>query len=283
MKKIEKIISTSIFVLLAVLLNVMSCYKAGIFSNTIYYLIYSLIPYFIFSLFAAYMNNRAVIYMTAVFMLLIDYLMKSAINSQTIISTPKLAYSWVLMAPLLLVSLIFLVLIIYITLTWICRKKGISTLNITFGLPTQIRFEDEELGKFVFVILAIGFLVNFQNIINVSTTVLSAILGFAGVETIFTSGILLSIFGMFPYLIFVGISYFVNSRGISYLVGFIAITFDIYLKIISQIFLNSGMDFGSNFADVINSIFNPVTISMFIPMAFALLIFGKKLFEKNKE
>jgi hypothetical protein len=281
MNKIEKILAVTGLLAISTYLNVFSCDRLGITNNAIYYLIYSLIPYFIFGLFAAYVKNKPVIYLTAIFMLMIDYLMKFAIAPEASNNLTKFAYTWVLMTPLLLVSLLFIVLGLYITISWVCKKKGLSTSNISFGVPTKIQFDDEELGKFVFVVLAIGFLVNFNNIINLTTMILDTILGYSRIEAIAASGVLFTLFGMMPYLIFVLISYMVNSRGISYLVGFIAITFDIYLKIISQLFFNSGMEVGTDFSEVVNSVFNPVNISLFIPAAFAVLVFGKKLFEKK--
>lgn len=285
MNKKEKIIAISLLLILAILINLSSCFKMGFGFYTIYYLIYSLVPYFIFSFITLNINSRAVVYITSIFMLAIDSLIKIDIGAELINYSPDVLYSWILLAPLLLISLIFIVFAVLILIIWFCQKKGITMLNIKLKPSELIRFKDHELGNFVYVVIALGFIINFQNVIVLFTTILNSVINFTGFENLFSKDILLTIFGvsisLLPYLIFLLISYFLNCKWASFLVGFMTIIFDIYLKIISETYFSSIFDFGNKTAESVYSILNPFTFIMFVPVAFGIVIFGSRLLERK--
>lgn len=285
MGKNEKFILITVFIILAFILNLVLCFKAGATLNTTYYFFFSLIPYFIYSSVIVSIKNKPVIYITAVFILIIDFLIKLNISVELIKCSDNVIYSWMLMSPLVLVSLIFIVFILFVTGVWFCKKRGITKFNLKFNIPEKFRFEDEELIKFLFIILSFGFLINFQNIIHVSTGIMNMILGIGNTGSSAESSLFQTIIAvalsMMPYFIFVLVSYFVNCRQISYIIGFAAIVFDIYLKIITYLFSNTGYTLGGSFTEILYSIFNPFTFIMFIPIAFAAFFFGRKIFDKN--
>lgn len=285
MDKKEKFILISVFIILAFVLNYISCFSTEVSLNTTYYFFFSLIPYFIYSSVIFSIKNKPVIYTTAVFILIIDFLMKLNIGIELIKQSENVVLSWMLMAPLVLVSLTFIVFVLFITGAWICRKKGISKINLKFNIPESFQFDDDELTKFLFIILSFGFLINFQNIIHVSTGLMSIVLGVQNAEVISGQNLIHSllsvILAMLPYFIFVTVSYYVKCRQISYIIGFVAIVFDIYLKVVSYMFLNSEYSLGTSLTEVLSSVFNPLTFIIFVPVAFAVLFFGKKLLDKN--
>ena len=285
MNKKEKFILISIFLVLATVLNAISCFKSGMVLNTVYYFFYSLIPYIIYSSIIVSIKNRAVVYVTVLFLLVIDFLMKIDISKELLQYKPNVIYSWILMTPLILVSLIFLVFVLFITGVWICKRKGIKDLSQKLNIPERFQFNDDELGKFIFIILSFGFLINFQDIVHVCTSTLGLVLGIQGPENIpaayLLKKFLMVLFAMMPYFIFVIVSYYLNCRWISYVVGFTAIIFDVYLKAVSLLFSNTGYELGNSFSEVLTSIFNPFTFILFIPIAFALLFFGKKMFDSS--
>lgn len=286
MRKKEKFILIFVFMILAIVLNGISCYMTGLAINNFYYFFYSLTPYIIYSSIIVSIKNRALIYITAAFLLIIDFLMKININPEISKYKQNVIYSWMLMTPLVLVSLVFIVFALFITGVWYCKKFGISKFEVKFNIPEQFQFEDDELAKFILIILSFGFLINFQNIVNLCTTTLSLILNYNNAGSIstgyFLNKILVVVLAMLPYFIFVGISYFINCKWISYIVGFTAVIFDIYLKVVAALFLNSGYNIGSSFTEVLYSIFNPLTFILFIPAVFAILFYGKKIFNKNQ-